>query len=83
MKKIKKSILLLFFLFLAAACENVAGYGPSTSTTVQSLTVYATKTGTKYHRAGCRYLSKSSIAMSVAQAKSRGLTPCSVCNPPR
>jgi len=44
--------------------------------------VYITKTGSKYHRAGCRYLSKSSIPISLEDAKARGYTPCSVCGPP-
>jgi hypothetical protein len=48
-----------------------------------STTVYITKTGEKYHRAGCRYLSSSKIAISLADAKARGYTPCSVCDPPR
>ena len=48
-----------------------------------NITVYATRTGSKYHRAGCRYLSKSSIPMSLSDAKARGLTPCSVCKPPQ
>lgn len=47
-----------------------------------SITVYVTRTGSKYHRAGCRYLKKSSIPMSLEEAKRR-LSPCSVCNPPR
>jgi hypothetical protein len=46
-------------------------------------TVYITKTGEKYHRAGCQYLSSSKIAVSLADAKARGYTPCSVCDPPR
>lgn len=46
------------------------------------VTVYVTRTGTKYHRAGCRYLKKSSIPISLEEAKGR-YSPCSVCNPPR
>jgi hypothetical protein len=46
-------------------------------------TVYITRTGEKYHRSGCRYLSQSKIAISLADAKARGYTPCSVCDPPR
>lgn len=62
---------------------------PSTTTTiapsVQSVeaTVYITKTGEKYHQAGCRYLSSSMIPIALSAAKTRGYTPCSVCNPPR
>lgn len=48
-----------------------------------STTVYITRTGSKYHRAGCRYLSKSAIPISLEEAKARGYTPCTVCNPPR
>ena len=48
-----------------------------------SQTVYITNTGEKYHSSGCRYLSKSKIPISLSDAKARGYTPCSVCNPPR
>ena len=51
--------------------------------TQKDVTVYVTKTGAKYHAAGCRYLSKSQIPISLKDAKARGYTPCSVCNPPR
>jgi len=47
----------------------------------KSTIVYITKTGAKYHRAGCRYLSKSSIPIELKDAISRGYTPCSVCRP--
>jgi micrococcal nuclease len=47
----------------------------------QSDIVYITKTGTKYHRAGCRYLSLSAIPISREEAIRRGYTPCSVCKP--
>jgi competence protein ComEC len=45
--------------------------------------VYITKTGKKYHRAGCQYLSKSCIPIDLEDAKDRGYTPCSKCNPPQ
>jgi hypothetical protein len=44
-------------------------------------TVYITKTGSKYHCAGCSYLSKSCIPINLASAIKRGYTPCSKCNP--
>lgn len=43
--------------------------------------VYVTKTGSKYHSAGCRYL-KSTIPMPLSEAAKR-YSPCSVCNPPK
>jgi DNA-entry nuclease len=43
--------------------------------------VHATRTGKKYHRAGCRFLSKSDIPMGRSEAEAKGLTPCGVCQP--
>lgn len=45
------------------------------------LTVYVTDTGSKYHRDGCRYLSRSRHAISLSDALSRGYDACSVCRP--
>jgi hypothetical protein len=44
-------------------------------------TVYVTKTGAKYHKAGCRSLSRSQIPMTLADASKR-YAPCSICKPP-
>jgi hypothetical protein len=49
----------------------------------QSVTVFITKTGKKYHRDGCRYLRQSRIPVALKDAKANGYTACSVCNPPR
>jgi len=48
----------------------------------KEITVYITKTGNKYHRAGCKYLKKSCIPISLEEAKAEGYTPCKICNPP-
>ncbi len=53
----------------------------TTPTPTKTDIVYITRTGEKYHRAGCRYLSKSQIPIERSQAISRGYTPCSVCRP--
>lgn len=45
-------------------------------------TVYITKSGTKYHKSDCRYLSQSKIAVDLEEAVDRGFLPCSVCGPP-
>lgn len=44
--------------------------------------VYITRTGQKYHRDGCRHLSKSKIPIKRSEARKRGYTACSVCIPP-
>lgn len=43
--------------------------------------VHITDTGEKYHSAGCGYLSRSDHTVTISEAKSMGLTPCSRCNP--
>lgn len=47
----------------------------------QTITVYVTETGEKYHSDGCQYLSKSQISIDLSEAK-RSYSPCSKCNPP-
>ncbi len=46
--------------------------------------VYVTKTGKKYHMAGCPTIkrSKNLTSMTAREALSRHLDPCKVCNPP-
>ena len=41
--------------------------------------VYITNTGSKYHNYGCRHL-KSTIEITLSQAKAKGYTPCGTCN---
>ena len=45
-----------------------------------SKTVYITKSGKKYHTENFRY-AKTANAVSLSEAVSRGLKPCSVCKP--
>lgn len=62
---------------------------PITTTTTPSNTqkkeiiVYITRTGSKYHVAGCQYLRTSMISISLGSALVQGYEPCSVCKPPR
>lgn len=41
--------------------------------------VYVTKTGKKYHRAGCRYLRVSKIKIKLKDARKKGYTACKMC----
>lgn len=54
-------------------------YSPPSQQPQQSVTVYVTKTGSKYHKSGCQYLRQSCIAKSLSNATSQGYTPCSKC----
>lgn len=61
-----------------ASQNNQSSVGASDT---NELTVYITDTGSKYHRSGCRYLSRSKHAIAKSDAQSRGYDACSVCNP--
>lgn len=50
-------------------------------TNQQETTVYITRTGEKYHRGSCRYLSKSKISTTKSQAVKNGYGACKVCKP--
>lgn len=60
---------LLFLVFVGA------------SSTVLAQTVYITKTGEKYHKITCRYLSKSCYSIELSDAKDKGYASCKVCKP--
>lgn len=62
-----------------ASKENETTTSASSDSTVM---VHITDTGSKYHRAGCRYL-KSDTEVTLEKAKALGLTPCGSCNPPQ
>lgn len=45
--------------------------------------VCVTKSGSKYHKRNCKYLTYSSIEISQGQAENKGYSPCSKCKPER
>lgn len=51
------------------------------STATGATTVYVTKTGAKYHKAGCSSLAKSAIPMKLEEAVKK-YGPCLNCKPP-
>ena len=62
----------------SSAAENSAADSSNSETMV-----HITTTGKKYHRAGCRTLKKSDTEVTLDEAKSMGLSPCGICNPPQ
>lgn len=61
-----------------SAAENSAADSLNSETMV-----HITATGKKYHQAGCRTLKKSDTEVTLDEAKSMGLSPCGICNPPQ
>lgn len=65
-----------------ASSEAIQRSTPQPRAQTQETTVYVTRTGAKYHRDGCRYLSRSRIPMSLSDAQ-QSYSACSVCRPPQ
>jgi biopolymer transport protein ExbD len=84
-----KKLVSLFALFAAllfmGPAQPIVAQQPTVQVAQdpQSTTVYITKTGKKYHKDGCRYLSQSKIKTTLKEAKANGYTPCKVCHPPQ
>ena len=73
--------ILVSIVLLALAPADAWAQARATAPPAGSTVVYATRTGEKYHRGTCRYLSRSKIPVTLADAVLR-LGPCSVCKPP-
>ena len=72
---------LLKSLNIKGVRETVSANSTSSASNTKELTVYVTDTGSKYHRGGCRYLSRSKHAIDLSTAQSLGYDACSVCRP--
>ena len=72
-QRVLRQIAVVLVLVLAAA-TLLAGQSADT-------VVYVTKTGAKYHRAGCTSLRSSSIATTLGQASIK-FEACKNCKPP-
>jgi competence protein ComEC len=83
MRRLITLVLALFMLGAAVAPVIAQAPAPQKKVETKEETVYVTKTGKKYHRATCRYLSRSKISTSLKDAKANGYTACSVCKPPQ
>ena len=77
---------IVWLVMVAAVAGFAAGCGgeeksESARGSGASRTVYVTRTGAKYHRAGCSSLSKSKIPISLEEAERKGYGPCARCKP--
>lgn len=55
---------------------------PTAPASTASATVYITRSGGKYHLAGCRFLRQSAVPIQLRDAIAQGFEPCSSCKPP-
>ena len=61
--------------------ETNAQTDVATDANTGDTTVYITKTGAKYHMAGCEYLKGSGTQIRLSDAKAQGYEPCAACHP--
>jgi len=77
-----RRVLVLLALLLSLAAPSLSAQTARqghAAVQTKDCTVYVTRTGTKYHRAGCSYLRRSAIAVARSEAIKRGNTPCKRC----
>ena len=67
----------------SSGSDSSAAENSATDSSNSETMVHITATGKKYHRAGCRTLKKSDTEVTLDEAKSMGLSPCGICNPPQ
>lgn len=77
-RRVLSLCLVLAALFAAAPAVQVPPQVAFAAAT-KECTVYVTKTGHKYHRAGCQYLKSSAIKMTRSEAIKGGYSPCKRC----
>jgi len=84
-----RCLLLIMLLVLALGCSSQPSHhtagktDPVARTQNDELTVYITDYGKRYHLSTCPHLNSSKHAISLGEARRRGYTPCSVCQPPQ
>ena len=80
----KKAIILLLIIVTIAAVIGIMCYNKGFKDNQpiakdRTPIVYVTKSGTKYHKRNCDYISNTAISISTRQAQQQGYTPCSRC----
>jgi hypothetical protein len=79
LKRFVYAVLLLFALVTPTPQPVAAASPPASPMQRMECTVYVTRTGERYHKAGCGYLRYSQAPMSRSEAIRRGYTPCKRC----
>ncbi len=65
-----------------ATTRPARGADPAPRTADDSVLVFVTEHGTRYHTRDCRFVKEKGAAITLREARERGLKPCSRCRPP-
>ena len=79
LKHLLYALLLFLTLAIPAAQPVTAAQQPAPSEQKKECIVYVTRTGHKYHRAGCSYLRQSAIPTTRSKAIKAGYAACKRC----
>lgn len=78
---LKVLFILAISFFSLSTFSNPVHPIPNANYQQKEYIVYITRTGEKYHRGSCRYLSQSKIEIKLKDAIKRGYGACKVCKP--
>ncbi|MGB2713514.1 MAG: hypothetical protein WBC51_05000 [Vicinamibacterales bacterium] len=81
MRRLHVRAVLVLLSLLIPISAGLAARQAAARAPVPTDTVYVTRTGAKYHAAGCRSLSRSRIATTLGEASKR-YGACRICKPP-
>ena len=79
LKRVLLTVALVVSLFAPLAPRAATQDFRAQAAETKDCTVYITRYGHRYHKAGCRYLRQSSFPISRSEAIARGYSPCRVC----
>lgn len=83
MRRLVTTVVALLLVLTPAITVPAQTPAPRQQIQNKEQTVFITRAGRKYHRAGCSCLAHSRYPLSLKEAQQRGYGPCKVCHPPQ
>ena len=83
MRRLVTTVVALLLVVTPAITVPAQTRAPRQQIQNKEQTVFITRTGRKYYRAGCSYVAYSRYPLSLKEAQQRGYGPCKVCHPPQ
>lgn len=83
MRRLVTTVVTLLLVLTPAITVPAQTPAPRQQIQNKEQTVFISRTGRKYHRAGCSYLAYSRYPLSLKEAQQRGYGPCKAWHPPQ
>lgn len=81
MRRLVTTVVTLLLVLTPAITVPAQTPAPRQQIQNKEQTVFISRTGRKYHRAGCSYLAYSRYPLSLKEAQQRGYGPCKAWHP--